>query len=268
MPVRGLGGTLARQWSTSTGSRSAQAAIRCGRTGWSSRQWRRASTAVALRPYHSALVVRVPEGRFVIEQAPIRDSDGGERGVVAHGAVGSRRAGRFRIFRYEVRRWRDGVIPDIGEAVESPQQLTGDPLLAQRVLDLVPACRHSSGDATRASRGDVELQLVDLLADRPQWAPRRVGASASGWARSRVASWRRGRQKSREGGVMTTVELQSYERGARHHDLPRRGRSRLCGATSRRAGRAASAGAGRPASGSRRPVSATQTSTQPTATGL
>jgi hypothetical protein len=89
--------------------------------------------------YHSALVVRVPEGRFVIEQAPIRDGKGGERGVVAHGAVGSRRAERFRIFRYEVRRWRDGVIPDIGEAIESPQQLTGDPLLAQRVLDLVPA---------------------------------------------------------------------------------------------------------------------------------
>jgi hypothetical protein len=89
--------------------------------------------------YHSALVVRVPEGRFVIEQAPVRDSKGLERGVVVEGAVGSRRAGRFRLFRYEVRRWRDGVIPDIGEAVESPQQLTGDPLLAQRVLDLVPA---------------------------------------------------------------------------------------------------------------------------------
>ncbi len=40
--------------------------------------------------YHSALEVRVPEGRFVIEQAPIRDGNGGERGVVAEGAVGSR----------------------------------------------------------------------------------------------------------------------------------------------------------------------------------
>jgi hypothetical protein len=89
--------------------------------------------------YHSALVVRVPEGRFVIEQAPVRDSNGGERGVVVEGSVGSRWAGRFRVFRYEVRRWRDGVIPDIGEAVESPQQLTGDPLVAQQVLDLVPA---------------------------------------------------------------------------------------------------------------------------------
>jgi hypothetical protein len=89
--------------------------------------------------YHSALQVRVPGGRFVIEQAPVRDSNGLERGVVVEGAVGTRRAGRFRLFRYEVRRWRDGVIPDIGEAVESPRQLTADPLLAQRVLDLVPA---------------------------------------------------------------------------------------------------------------------------------
>jgi len=88
--------------------------------------------------YHSALEVRVPEGRFVIEQTPVPDGNGGERGVVAQGAVGSRRAGRFRIFRYEVRRWRDGIIPDINEAVESPQRLTDDPDVAQRVLDLAP----------------------------------------------------------------------------------------------------------------------------------
>jgi hypothetical protein len=89
--------------------------------------------------YHSALEVRVPEGRFVIEQAPVRDRNGAERGVVAEGAVGSRWVRRFRIFRYEIRRWRDGAIPDIDEAVESPQRLTNDPLFAQRVLDLVPA---------------------------------------------------------------------------------------------------------------------------------
>jgi hypothetical protein len=89
--------------------------------------------------YHSALEVCVPEGRYVIEMAPVRDGNGVERGVVADGPVGSRWAGRLRIFRYEVRRWRDGVISDIEEAVESPQRLTGDPLLAQHVLDLVPA---------------------------------------------------------------------------------------------------------------------------------
>jgi hypothetical protein len=89
--------------------------------------------------YHSALEVRVPEGRFVIEQAPIRAGDGAERGVVAEGAVGSRWAGHLRIFRYELRRWRDGVIPDVAEAVESPQRLSDDPQRARRLLALVPA---------------------------------------------------------------------------------------------------------------------------------
>ena len=86
--------------------------------------------------YHSALEVRVPGGRFVIEMAPIPAGSAEERGVVAEGAVGTRWAGRFRIFRYEVRRWRDGIIPDIDEAVESPRRLSADRDLAQRVLDL------------------------------------------------------------------------------------------------------------------------------------
>jgi hypothetical protein len=88
--------------------------------------------------YHSALEVRCPRGRFVIEMTPVRDEHGSERGVVAGGAVGSAIAGRVRMFRYEVRRWRDGVIPDVREAVASPQRLTNDPLLAQTLLDLVP----------------------------------------------------------------------------------------------------------------------------------
>ena len=84
--------------------------------------------------YHSALEVRVPEGRFVIEMAPVRDGNGVERGVIAEGAVGSRCAERFRLFRYEVRRWRDGTILDANEAVESPRRLTNDPEVARRVL--------------------------------------------------------------------------------------------------------------------------------------
>jgi hypothetical protein len=88
--------------------------------------------------YHSALVVNVSEGRFVIETAPIRAGDAADRGVVAEGAVGSRWARRFRIFRYELRRWRGGVIPDVAEAVESPRRLSDDPELARRLLTLVP----------------------------------------------------------------------------------------------------------------------------------
>jgi len=41
------------------------------------------------------------------------------------------------MFRYEVRRWREGRIPDIDEAVESPQRLSSDAGTARRVLDLV-----------------------------------------------------------------------------------------------------------------------------------
>jgi hypothetical protein len=87
--------------------------------------------------YHSALQVEVPEGKFVIEQAPVHDWSGKQRGVVAEGAVGSRWAGRFRIFRYEIRLWRGGHIPDVAEAVDSPRRLTDDEVRARRVLDLV-----------------------------------------------------------------------------------------------------------------------------------
>jgi hypothetical protein len=88
--------------------------------------------------YHSALVVVVPQGRFVIEQAPVPDAQGGRRGVVLEGPVGTRLAGRFRHFRYEVRRWKDGVVPDIAVAVSSPVQVSDDPARASRILDLVP----------------------------------------------------------------------------------------------------------------------------------
>jgi hypothetical protein len=42
------------------------------------------------------------------------------------------------VFRYEVRCWLDGVIPDLDEAVESPRRLASDPTVARRVLELVP----------------------------------------------------------------------------------------------------------------------------------
>jgi hypothetical protein len=87
--------------------------------------------------YHSALDVRVPEVRFVIEQATAW-GETAERGVVAEGPVGMRAAGRFRHFRYEIRRWRDGTIPDLAEAVESPVRLAGDAERARRLLELVP----------------------------------------------------------------------------------------------------------------------------------
>jgi hypothetical protein len=87
--------------------------------------------------YHSALQVEVPGTKYVIEQAPIHDWSDKDRGVVAEGAVGTSWAGRFRIFRYEIRLWRGGNIPDVAEAVDSPQRLTTNEDRARRVLAVV-----------------------------------------------------------------------------------------------------------------------------------
>ena len=89
--------------------------------------------------YHSALEVRVPEGRFVIEQAPVPDLHGEQRGVVAEGPVGIRSAGRLRLFRYEIRCWRDGRIPDADDAIASPVRVSDDVALARRILLVLPS---------------------------------------------------------------------------------------------------------------------------------
>jgi hypothetical protein len=139
--------------------------------------------------YHSALEVRVPDGRFVIEQAPVRDGDGRERGVVAEGPVGSRWAGRFRIFRYEVRCWR-GTIPDVDEAIESPQRLTDDRDIAQRVLDLAP-------QVPRAVWGRDELDAGEMWNSNSviAWLITRCGLPAESIrppAGGRAPGWRAG----------------------------------------------------------------------------
>jgi hypothetical protein len=89
--------------------------------------------------YHSALEVHVAGRRFVIEQAPVWNMRQSDRGVVGEGPVGSPWLGRLRLFRYEIRRWHDGVIPDRDEAVDSPTRVSTEPELAQRLLDLVPS---------------------------------------------------------------------------------------------------------------------------------
>jgi hypothetical protein len=110
---------------------------------WSGRRyeavaaWRGRRAACAL--YHSALEVHAGADRFVIEMAPVWSSRLPDRGVVGEGAVGLPWLGRSRLFRYEIRRWAGGVIPDVAEAVASPQRLSSDLVTAHRVLDLVPA---------------------------------------------------------------------------------------------------------------------------------
>lgn len=87
--------------------------------------------------YHSALEICSDSCRYVIEMAPVWNERAPDRGVVAEGVVGSRLLGRLRMFRYEVRCWRNGRIPDVREAVDSPRRLTSDPARARQVLELI-----------------------------------------------------------------------------------------------------------------------------------
>jgi hypothetical protein len=146
--------------------------------------------------YHSALEVLVPEGRYVIEMTPVPNADGAARGVVSEGSVGSRHAGRVRLFRYEIRRWRGGVIPDVGEAVESPQRLSDDPATAQRVLDLVPRAPTPVWGRDELDAGEMwnSNSLVSWLLDRAGISAESirppVGGRAPGWSSGVVVARR------------------------------------------------------------------------------
>jgi len=101
------------------------------------------SATVGRRPrcqlYHSVLALDLPAGRYWVEMTPVPDGDGEARGVVAGGPVGVRALGRARLFRYEVRRWLDGVPPDLDFALEPPVAVADDGAVARRVFDLLPA---------------------------------------------------------------------------------------------------------------------------------
>jgi hypothetical protein len=86
--------------------------------------------------YHSALIVQLHGHSFTIEMTPVWAVADPDRGVVAEGPVGMPSWGRFRLFRYEIRCWPDGTIPDLDAAVDSPRRLSSDEGHARRVLEL------------------------------------------------------------------------------------------------------------------------------------
>lgn len=145
--------------------------------------------------FHAALEVTTGGVRHVIEVAPIPDGDGPRlRGVVGEGPVGARWAGRFRLFRYELRCWPAGEIPDRAWAVESPVRMAGDEATAARVLALAPEVprlvwgRDELGVGDMWNSNSVVSWLLaragtDVAAVRP---PR--GGRAPGWRAGLVAA--------------------------------------------------------------------------------
>ena len=78
--------------------------------------------------YHTALVATLDADEYFIEMTPVPAASRAplDRGVVGEGAVGTAWARRLRVFRYEIRRWRNGTIPDLAAAVGEPVRISDD----------------------------------------------------------------------------------------------------------------------------------------------
>lgn len=138
--------------------------------------------------YHTALEVHLSHGTFTVENAwPSPDDDLAARGVVVEGPVWSRHLGRFRVFRYEVRCWRDGVIPDLAEAVASPQSVSHDPGRASALLDIVsevPAItwgRDALGTGEMWNSNSVVSYLLTRIGLAADQCRPPTGGRAPGW---------------------------------------------------------------------------------------
>lgn len=134
-----------------------------------SRWWERLAAARghrAARPLvHGVLEVVLDGSTWILEMAPAWGGPRAvDRGVVRTGPVGLALLGRSRWFRYEVRRWRDGVLPDRRWAVGDPVVVSRDDATARALL------RH--------------LEEVPALT----WG-RAVGATGDMWNSNSLVSW-------------------------------------------------------------------------------
>jgi hypothetical protein len=152
--------------------------------------------------YHSALEVLVDRDRYVIEMAPVW-AGADDHGAVQVGPVGAHWLGRSRFFQYEVRRWRDGLIPDADKAF-SIECVGDDADRAQRLLELVPQVPALTWGRDELRAGDMwnSNSLVSWLLARSGHqvgtiAPPR-GGRAPGWRAGLVLA-------GRQAGDNTTV---------------------------------------------------------------
>jgi hypothetical protein len=146
--------------------------------------------------YHSALEVSLDGVRRVIEMTPVWGQPSADRGVVGEGSVGLPWLGRSRLFRYEVRRWSDGVIPDLDTAVASPRQPDSDRARAERLLELVGAFplktwgQDEMGTGEMWNSNSLTAWLLARSGHRTDDIAPPAGGRAPGWSAGLVAARR------------------------------------------------------------------------------
>ena len=164
---------------------------------WSGHLYEVAAAALARRPrydlFHSALEVSVNGVTAAVEMAPVWTKRG-DRGVVSEGPVGARLLGRSRLFRYEVRCWVGGSIPDLVAAVGGPVRVSSDPATARKILDLVPEFPTRTWGRDELGTGDMwnSNSLVSWLLARAGLETHDIrpppGGRAPGWDAGLVAA--------------------------------------------------------------------------------
>lgn len=164
---------------------------------WSGRLYEAVAAGLSRRPrcdlFHSALVVTLDGVETAIEMAPVWVGRG-DRGIVAEGPVGARVLGRSAVFRYGVRRWRGGSIPDIAAAVGGPHLLTDDGGIACRIVELVPSFPTATWGRDELDTGEMwnSNSLVSWLLGcagidpEPLHPP--AGGRAPGWRAGTIAA--------------------------------------------------------------------------------
>jgi hypothetical protein len=163
---------------------------------WSGRVYEAVVAARDHRPrralFHSALKTHVNSVTSTIEMAPVWVQRG-IRGVVTEGPVGARSLGRSRLFRYEVRCWPGGSIPDASATLGGRVRVASSMEQARRTVDLVPQFPTYTWGRDELHTGDmwnsntlVSWLLVRAGIDMTEIGPP-SGGRAPGWAAGVIA---------------------------------------------------------------------------------
>jgi hypothetical protein len=112
------------------------------------------------------------------------------------------------LFRYEVRLWRSGSIPDVAEAVASPRCVSNNPRQAERVLELVEEVPAYTWGRDELGAGDMwnSNSLVAWLLERSGHRATLIRppdrGRAPGWKAGLVLAARQGEAVVTEPGVV------------------------------------------------------------------